>query len=78
MPRELWTKAGELGLLSCMVPEEYGGLGLDCKYPAIMWEEQSYSGCTGPGFAMHSDIVAPCALSIRWQLSCVDRNNDPH
>lgn len=59
VPRELWTKAGELGLLSCMVPEAYGGLGLDCKYPAIMWEEQSYSGATGPGFAMHSDIVAP-------------------
>jgi len=59
VPRELWTKAGELGLLSTMVPEEYGGLGLDCRYAAIMWEEQSYSGCTGPGFAMHSDIVAP-------------------
>mmetsp|Transcript_13973 Transcript_13973/g.25619 ORF Transcript_13973/g.25619 Transcript_13973/m.25619 type:complete len:418 (+) Transcript_13973:19-1272(+) len=59
VPRELWTKAGEMGLLSNMVPEEYGGLGLDCKYPAIVWEEQSYSGCTGPGFAMHSDIVAP-------------------
>ena len=28
VPRELWTKAGELGLLSNMVPEEYGGLGL--------------------------------------------------
>lgn len=59
VPRELWTRAGELGLLSNMVPEEYGGLGLDAKYPAIVWEEQSYSGCTGPGFAMHSDIVAP-------------------
>jgi long-chain-acyl-CoA dehydrogenase len=59
VPRELWTKAGELGLLSTMVPEEYGGIGVDCKYPAIVWEEQSYSGCTGPGFAMHSDIVAP-------------------
>jgi len=59
VPRDLWTRAGELGLLSNMVPEEYGGLGLDCKYPAIVWEEQSYSGCTGPGFAMHSDIVAP-------------------
>jgi len=59
VPRELWTKAGELGLLANMVPEAYGGLGLDCKYPAIVWEEQSYAGATGPGFAMHSDIVAP-------------------
>jgi long-chain-acyl-CoA dehydrogenase len=59
VPRELWLKAGELGLLATMTPEAYGGLGLDCKYPAIVWEEQSYSGCTGPGFAMHSDIVAP-------------------
>ena len=57
--RELWLKAGEMGLLANMVPEKYGGLGLDCKFPAIVWEEQSYSGCTGPGFAMHSDIVAP-------------------
>jgi long-chain-acyl-CoA dehydrogenase len=59
VPREIWRKAGELGLLANMVPEEYGGLGLDCKYPAVMWEEQAYSGCWGPGFAMHSDIVAP-------------------
>jgi len=59
VPRDLWLRAGELGLLSTMVPEQYGGLGLDCRYPAIVWEEQSYSGCTGPGFAMHSDIVAP-------------------
>eukprot|EP00501_MAST-03F_sp_TOSAG23-6_P002080 GSMAST32.ASY1.ANO1.2173.1 assembled CDS len=59
VPRELWTKAGENGLLATMVPEKYGGIGVDCKFPAIVWEEQSYSGCTGPGFAMHSDIVAP-------------------
>jgi len=40
VPRELWTKAGEMGLLANMVPEEYGGLGTDCLYPAIVWEEQ--------------------------------------
>ena len=57
--RECWLRAGELGMLGVMTPEEYGGLGLDCKYSAIVWEEQSYTGCTGPGFAMHSDIVAP-------------------
>ena len=38
--RECWLKAGELGMLGVMTPEEYGGLGLDCKYAAVVWEEQ--------------------------------------
>ena len=59
VPKELWQEAGALGLLSVTVPEEYGGYGLDCLYSAIVWEEQAYSGCTGPGFALHSEIVAP-------------------
>merc|ERR1719506_2310768 len=46
-------------MLGVMTPEEYGGLGLDCKYSAVVWEEQSYTGCTGPGFALHSEIVIP-------------------
>ena len=29
VPRELWLKAGEAGMLCCTVPEDYGGLGLD-------------------------------------------------
>jgi alkylation response protein AidB-like acyl-CoA dehydrogenase len=57
--KECWLKAGELGMLGVMTPEEYGGMGLDCKYSAVVWEEQSYSGCTGPGFALHSEIVIP-------------------
>jgi long-chain-acyl-CoA dehydrogenase len=28
-----------------------------------MWEEQSYSGCTGPGFAIHSDICGPYVVN---------------
>jgi long-chain-acyl-CoA dehydrogenase len=59
VPRELWTAAGELGMLAVTTPEKYGGPGCDIKYSAIVWEEQSYSGCTGPGFALHSEIVAP-------------------
>ena len=27
MPREMWNKAGEAGLLLASVPEEYGGAG---------------------------------------------------
>ena len=53
VPRELWLKAGEQGMLSMMVPEEYGGVGLDCRYPAIMWEEQVRH--TESHAATHSD-----------------------
>ena len=56
--RELWTRAGELGLLCLTIPEEYGGIGVDRSFSAVLMEEQSYAGATGPGFAVHSDIVA--------------------
>jgi alkylation response protein AidB-like acyl-CoA dehydrogenase len=57
--REVWKQAGDQGLLGVTVPEEYGGLGLDAKYAAVHWEEQSYAFATGPGFALHSEIVCP-------------------
>ena len=37
VPRELWLKAGEKGLLCCTVPEEYGGLGLDYLFDVIVF-----------------------------------------
>ena len=57
--RKLWNKAGELGLLCSTMPEEFGGLGVDRSYSVILMEEQSYSGDSGVGFSLHSDIVAP-------------------
>ncbi len=57
--RSLWIKAGELGLLCVTMPEQYGGLGVDRSYSAILMEEQSYAGDSGVGFSLHSDIVAP-------------------
>jgi len=59
VPRELWKKAGEMGMLCVTVPEEYGGMGLDVMYSAVMWEEQSYANTSGPGWFLHSEIVAP-------------------
>lgn len=56
--RTLWNRAGELGLLCLTIPEEYGGIGVDRSYSAVLMEEQSYCGATGPGFTVHSDIVA--------------------
>ncbi len=59
VPRELWKDAAENGLLCVTVPEEYGGMGLDVLYSAVNWEEQSYANTTGPGWFLHSEIVAP-------------------
>ncbi|WP_317932254.1 acyl-CoA dehydrogenase family protein [Halioxenophilus sp. WMMB6] len=56
--RQVWNRAGELGLLCMTIPEEYGGMGGDRLYSTVLMEEQSYVGATGPGFAVHSDIVA--------------------
>ncbi|EPZ16262.1 acyl-CoA dehydrogenase [Thauera terpenica 58Eu] len=58
VPREVWLKAGEAGLLCCTVPEEYGGLGLDYLFDVVVFEEMARSGFTGPGFLIHCDLVA--------------------
>lgn len=56
--RSIWKRAGELGFLCLTIPEQYGGMGGDRLFSAVLMEEQSYAGVTGPGFAVHSDIVA--------------------
>jgi len=62
VPRALWRRAGELGLLCLTMPEAYGGAGVDFSYSAIVVEELSRAGATGPLFYLHSDIVAPYLL----------------
>ncbi len=59
VPRELWTKAGEQGFLCPMVAEEYGGLGTNYLYSAVVSEEISRYGLTGIGWGLHTEIVAP-------------------
>ncbi|MGH1452707.1 MAG: acyl-CoA dehydrogenase family protein [Paracoccaceae bacterium] len=60
--REAWLKAGENGLLCPAMPEEYGGAGADFMFSMIVMEELSRAGALGPGFSLHSDIVAPYIL----------------
>lgn len=60
--REAWLKAGEAGLLCTHLPVEYGGSGVDFRYSSIVIEEQAYVFSSGPGFSLHSDIVAPYIL----------------
>ena len=60
--REVWRKAGDLGLLCASMPAEYGGGGVDRLYSVIVMEELARAGATGPGFGLHSEIVAPYIL----------------
>ena len=62
--RELWNKAGELGLLCATMPEEYGGSGVDRLYSMILIEEPAYAGDSATGFSLHSDIVANYLLNF--------------
>ncbi|QKQ70849.1 acyl-CoA dehydrogenase family protein [Acinetobacter sp. 10FS3-1] len=62
--RELWLKAGALGLLCSTMPEEYGGSGVDRLYSMILIEEQAYAGDSATGFSLHSDIVANYILNF--------------
>ena len=63
VPKELWLKAGDIGLLCPNIPTEYGGIGGDFRFNVIIVEELARIGATGPGFAVHSDIVAPYLIN---------------
>ncbi len=59
VPKEIWRKAGAVGLLCSTVPEEYGGAGGDFGHSAVMIEELARVNATAIGFTTHSEIVAP-------------------
>ena len=63
VPREIWRRAGEVGILCPNIPEEYGGFGADWLYNVVVIEELAKKGITGPGFMIHSEMVAPYILA---------------
>lgn len=58
--REVWRKAGAVGMLGIDMPEQYGGMGLDdFRYKAIVVAQLYLTGAAGVGFGTHNNIVGP-------------------
>ncbi len=65
VPREVWREAGKQGLLCFDVEEQYGGPGIkDFRYNMVLAEEAARVGASGPGFAVHTDIIVPYISSL--------------
>jgi len=65
VPREVWKKAGEIGMFGFSVPEEYGGSGItDFRYNTVILEEIMRVGATGLGFTLHNDVMAPYLVDM--------------
>jgi len=62
VPREIWEKAGSLGLICPNFPPEYGGSGTDFLYNVIVIEELARVNASGVFFSLHGDVVAPYIL----------------
>ncbi|MFC4057676.1 acyl-CoA dehydrogenase family protein [Planomonospora corallina] len=65
VPREVWKKAGEVGVFGFGVPEEFGGAGIkDFRYNAVIVEEIIRVGASGLGFSLHNDVMAPYFVDL--------------
>ncbi|WP_433561462.1 acyl-CoA dehydrogenase family protein [Nocardia sp. CA-151230] len=67
VPRSVFARAGELGLLGFAVPQTYGGLGVaDFRFNQILIEEFMEGDGAGVGlnFALHNDICTPYLVEL--------------
>jgi len=63
VPRELWLRAGAVGLLGFMMPEEHGGGGVDdYRFHVVLREELAAIGASGVGIPLHTDV---CSTYLR-------------
>ena len=78
VPRSFWKKLGDQGYLAPVIPEEYGGAGVDFAYSVVINEELERVGSGLTGIGLHNDIVVPYLLSFgseeqkrKWLPGCV-------
>ena len=67
VPRELFQRAAEKGMLAIQVPERYDGAGVaDFRFNQIVNEELSIAGAggSGRGITLHNDICLPYFLEL--------------
>ena len=65
VPRELYTKLGELGIFGIEVPEEYGGAGVtSMKYTVVEAEETARAGVMFGGSGVHVGLCLPYLLGL--------------
>ncbi|WP_017932708.1 acyl-CoA dehydrogenase family protein [Robiginitomaculum antarcticum] len=60
--RKFWNMAGDMGLLNCAIPAEYGGGDGDYRHEMIIMEELVKANVDGFGLSLHNAIVAPYIL----------------
>ncbi|MEZ5503800.1 MAG: acyl-CoA dehydrogenase family protein [Halioglobus sp.] len=65
VPRDIWNRLGQQGLLCVDLPEAYGGIGADFLFSVVVMEEFARANVGGLGgpMAVHSDIVAHYVLN---------------
>jgi alkylation response protein AidB-like acyl-CoA dehydrogenase len=57
LPREIFTKMGELGLMGVLFPEEYGGSGMGyVEYATVIEEIARVDGSVGLSLAAHNSL----------------------
>jgi len=61
VPAGLWQQMKDMGLLSIMLPEEYGGIGLDLLDCALIYEELGRGLAPGPHFV--SSVISVGAIT---------------
>ncbi|MGH8460264.1 MAG: acyl-CoA dehydrogenase family protein [Stenotrophobium sp.] len=70
LPKSLYLKMGEAGLLCVDQPEEYGGIGAPFEFSCVVVEEAARMGflALASNLTVHSDIAAPYILHLGTEV----------